>query len=175
LEQSAGRDTKYRILSLFNPIKYAADAYQQTQGRSAIGAGEIWGYGLFQGPITQGPVSLLPEKQNDMIFAVAGEGLGFVGCMLILVIFIALFVRIIIDSKKSKDSMGSLICIGIFVSFAVQMIVNIGAVLLLFPITGISLPFFSSGGSSIVACFMAIGIVLAVYMHRNNSMFARNS
>ena len=167
-----GATQRDRILSLFNPIKYATDAYQQTQGTKAIGAGELLGYGLFHGPITQGPASFLPEKQNDMIFAVAGEELGFLGCIIILAIFVVLFFELIQDSKKSKDSMGSMICFGVFASFAIQMSINIAAVLMVFPITGISLPFYSSGGSSIVACFMAIGVVLSVYMHRSNSLFS---
>jgi rod shape determining protein RodA len=166
-----GATQKNRILSLFNPVKYAADAYQQTQGRVAIGSGKIFGYGLFNGPMTQGATYLLPEKQNDMIFAVAGEELGFIGCLLIIIIFIILFIKIILISKKSKDNLGAMMCIGIFASFSVQMIINIGAALVIFPITGISLPFFSSGGSSIVSCFLAIGIVLSVYMHRNDSLF----
>lgn len=169
-----GATQKNRILALFDPVKYATDAYQQTQGRLAIGSGELFGYGLFHGPITQGPSYLLPEKQNDMIFAVAGEELGVVGCLLILVIFVLLLIRILGDARKAKDSMGAVVCIGIFASFAVQMAVNISAALMIFPITGISLPFFSSGGSSIVSCFVAIGLVLSVYMHRNTQLFAEN-
>jgi rod shape determining protein RodA len=79
-----GATQRLRILALFDPAKYASEAYQQVQGRTAIGSGEIFGYGLFKGPVTQGLASLLPEKQNDMIFAVAGEELGFIGCVLIL-------------------------------------------------------------------------------------------
>jgi rod shape determining protein RodA len=167
-----GATQKNRILSLFNPIKYAADAYQQTQGRAAISSGEIFGYGLFKGPMTQGIASLLPEKQNDMIFAVAGEELGLIGCVLIVIIFSIIFIRIILNSRAAKDSLGSMMCIGIFASISVQMVINIGAALMLFPITGISLPFFSSGASSIISCFLSIGIVLSVYMHRNDLLFA---
>jgi rod shape determining protein RodA len=122
--------------------------------------------------MTQGIASLLPEKQNDMIFAVAGEELGLIGCVLIVIIFSIIFIRIILNSRAAKDSLGSMMCIGIFASISVQMVINIGAALMLFPITGISLPFFSSGASSIISCFLSIGIVLSVYMHRNDLLFA---
>ncbi len=167
-----GATQKNRILALFDPSKYPQDAYQQTQGLKAIGSGEIFGYGLFNGPITQGSAYLLPEKQNDMIFAVAGEELGLLGCLLILIIIAVFLIRIIIAAKKSKDGLGAIICIGIFASFAVQMLINIGAALMLFPITGISLPFFSSGGSSVVSCYLAVGVVLSVYMHQSDTIFS---
>jgi rod shape determining protein RodA len=173
-EKVLGTTQKNRILSLFDPIKYAADAYQQTQGRITLGSGGLFGYGLFNDSITQGSASLLPEKQNDMIFAVAGQELGLIGCIAILIIFTMLLIRIILISRKSKDNLGAIICIGIFASFSVQMMVNIGAVLVIFPITGISLPFFSSGGSSIVSCFLAIGLVLSVYMNRSDLLFTGN-
>lgn len=167
-----GATQKNRILALFNPIKYSTDAYQQTQGRLAIGSGGLFGEGLFHGQITQGLTSQLPEKQNDMIFAVAGEELGFVGCLLILFILLFFLIRLLQDARKAKDPMGFIICIGVFSSFAVQIAVNIGAALMLLPITGISLPFFSYGGSSIVSCFAAVGIALSVYMHRSTSIFS---
>jgi rod shape determining protein RodA len=166
---------RMRIMSLFDPTnaKYSYYAQQQISGRSAIGSGEIWGYGLFHGPKTQSSLTsgLLPERQNDMIFAVAGEELGFVGCVLILVIFIILLVKLISDARKSKDTLGAMICIGIFSSFAVQMMINLGMVLVVLPVIGISLPFFSSGGSSLLSSFFAVGMALSVYMHRKNSMF----
>jgi rod shape determining protein RodA len=167
-----GATQRLRILALFNPIKYASDAYQQVQGRLAIGSGGLYGYGLFKGPETQGPASLLPEKQNDMIFSVAGEELGFIGCMLILVIFTLLLLRLIQIARNSKDSLGSMIVIGIFASFAVQMMINVGMVLMVLPVIGISLPFFSSGGSSVTSCFFAVGIALSVHMQQNGALFS---
>jgi rod shape determining protein RodA len=164
-----------RIMSLFDPNNplYSRYADQQISGRSAIGSGELWGYGLFHGPKTQSAiVGLLPEKQNDMIFAVTGEELGFIGCMLVLVIFVVLLVRLIMNANKARDSLGSIICVGIFASFAVQMMINLGMVLMVMPVIGISLPFFSSGGSSTLSSYFAVGVVLSVYMHRKNSMFS---
>lgn len=167
-----GATQKNRILALFDPVKYANDAYQQMQGRMAIGSGELFGYGFFHGSLSQGPAYLLPEKQNDMIFAVAGEELGLVGCMLILLIFLILLACILRDARRAKDRLGAIMCIGAFASFFVQMAVNIGAALMVFPITGISLPFFSSGGSSIVSGFIMVGVVLSVSMHRSTQIFS---
>jgi rod shape determining protein RodA len=165
-----------RIMSLLDPTNplYSKYAAQQIDGQKAIGSGEIWGYGLFHGPKTQSPLTsgLLPERQNDMIFAVTGEELGFIGCMLVLVIFVVLLVRLILDARKARDSLGAIICVGIFASFAVQMMINLGMVLMVMPVIGISLPFFSSGGSSTLSSYFAVGVVLSVYMHRKTSMFA---
>jgi rod shape determining protein RodA len=163
-----------RILVLFDPTKYAGStALQQLSARSAIGSGELWGYGIFNGPRTQSTASsMLPERQNDMIFAVAGEEFGFIGCILILLIFITLLILIISKVRTSKDSLGAMICVGIFSSFAVQMVINIGMVLMLLPVIGISLPLFSSGGSSVLSSFFAVGVVLSVHMHRKKPLFS---
>jgi rod shape determining protein RodA len=163
-----------RIMALFDPNHYSFYAAQQLSGRSAIGSGELWGYGLFHGPKTQSPLTsgLLPERQNDMIFAVTGEELGFIGCMLVLIIFVVLLVRMIMNARKARDTLGSIMCVGIFASFAVQMMINLGMVLMVMPVIGISLPFFSSGGSSTLSSYFAVGVVLSVYMHRKNSMFS---
>lgn len=166
-----GATQRLRILALFDPVKYSSEAYQQIQGRMAIGSREILGYGLFKGPITQEAASMLPEKQNDMIFAVAGEELGFIGCILVFAIFVVLLIRLLYIARNSKDSLGAMICIGIFASFAVQMIINVGMVLMMLPVIGISLPFFSSGGSSVTSCFFAVGLALSVYMHRSENLF----
>lgn len=110
-----------------------------------------------------------------MIFAVTGEELGFIGCLLILALFFVLLMRILGDARKAKDGMGAIICVGVFASFLVQMAVNISAALMVFPITGISLPFFSSGGSSVVSGFLGVGVVLSVYMHRSTQLFAEKN
>lgn len=168
-----GDTQRHRILALFDPesTDLIDIARQQLSGVSALGSGELFGFGLFHGPRTQGKLSL-PERQNDMIFAVVGEELGFVGCVLVLLIFIVLLYRLLHDARQARDGMGSMICIGIFSAFAVQMMINIGMVLMLLPVIGISLPFFSSGGSSMVSSYMAVGVALSVYMHRKTEIFA---
>lgn len=170
-----GSEQQKRILALFDPTnsKNADVMYQQNQAVSALASGKIWGYGLFKGPKTQSTVTAaLSERQNDMIFAVAGEELGFIGCLAIILILSVLLIRFIIDAGHSKDAMGSMICIGAFSAFAVQILVNIGMVLRLLPVVGLTLPFFSSGGSSAVSSFILVGLVLSVYMHRKDLMFA---
>ena len=107
-----------------------------------------------------------------MIFSVAGEELGLIGCIAILFILTVILIRFIIDAGHSKDEMGSMICIGVFCIFAIQIIVNIGMVLRVLPVIGLTLPFFSYGGTSALSSFLAIGLVLSVYMHRQDLMFA---
>jgi len=170
-----GKTQQNRILALFDPTNpnNAKDMFQQNQGIAALSSGEIWGYGLFHGPKTQSPYSsALTERQNDMIFAVAGEELGLVGCIAIILILTVILVRFIVVASHSKDGMGSMICIGAFSMFSLQIIVNIGMCLRILPVVGLTLPFFSSGGSSAVSSFLAIGLVLSVYMHRKDLMFA---
>lgn len=171
----AGSTQQNRILALFDPTnaKYIQEMYQQNQGVAAISSGEIWGYGLFKGPITQSlSASSLPERYNDMIFAVVGEELGLIGCIAVLLILSVMLVRFLIDAGHSKDVMGSMMCVGIFSTFAIQIIVNIGMVLRLLPVVGLALPLYSYGGSSVLSSFIAIGVVLSVYMHRKDLMFA---
>lgn len=172
-----GATQKNRILALFDPNSYPTTAQQQQQAQKAIGSGGMWGYGLFHGPKTQSALTsgLLPERQNDMIFAVAGEELGFIGCLAIFLLVLFLLGRILSDSHRAKDSLGAMICLGIFSSFAVQVIINLGMALMLLPVIGIALPFFSSGGSSIVSSLWAVGMVLSVYMHRKTSLFAQEN
>jgi rod shape determining protein RodA len=167
------RQTK-RILALFNPDAYPKQAWQQAQGKSAIASGELWGYGLFNGPKTQSSIAsgALPEKQNDMIFAVIGEELGFIGCLLIIILLVALLMKILLTARSSKDIMGSVICIGVFSSFAIQIISNIGMCLNLMPVIGLTLPFLSSGGSSLLSAFMLVGLVLSVYNNRSDLLFS---
>ncbi|ADU27232.1 FtsW/RodA/SpoVE family cell cycle protein [Ethanoligenens harbinense] len=170
-----GNTQRHRILALFDPENSSLKdvSLQQLYGRSAIGSGELWGYGLFHGPRTQSPISgQLPERQNDMIFAVAGEELGFIGCIVILLLFLVLLVRLLRYVRMSKDPAGSMICIGVFSAFAMQIFINVGMVLMVLPVIGITLPFFSAGGSSMIASYWLIGLALSVYIHRKNEIFA---
>lgn len=161
-----------RILALFDPTntKYASYAYQQTKSVAAIGSGEVWGYGLLNGPMTQ--KSLIPEKQNDMIFAVTGEELGFVGCMLVIIVLTVLLVKILFAARRSKDMLGAEICIGVFACFAIQVVLNIGMCLFLVPVIGLTLPFMSYGGTSILSSFLAVGLVLSVAKKESTMLFA---
>lgn len=170
-----GNTQRNRILALFDPTnpKYARQMFQQNQGISALASGEIWGYGLLKGPKTQSLYSsTLPERQNDMIFTVAGEELGFIGCIAIILVLAIILMRIIIDAALAKDEMGTMICVGAFAAFAIQIMINIGMCLRVLPVVGLALPFFSSGGTTTVSSFMTAGIVMSVFTHRKNLLFA---
>jgi rod shape determining protein RodA len=139
---------------------------QQIQGRISIGSGQLWGRGLFKSPrVNKG---LVPVQQSDFIFSVAGEQLGFVGCTLIMLLLALLFFKTLRIARKSTDVLGSSICFGFFGMIAAQTLFNLGMCLNLLPVMGVTLPFFSAGGSSSACLYLGFGLVLNVYMHRVN-------
>ena len=135
------------------------DGYQILQSLYALGSGGMWGLGLGQ---SRQKHLFLPEPQNDFIFAIICEELGFVGGALILVIFAAFVVRGYYIALRARDNFGSLLVAGFTTQVALQIILNIGVVTGLLPVTGASLPFFSSGGTSLVILFAELGVVLSV-------------
>ncbi len=154
-----------RILIVFNPESdLLGNGWQQWRGRIAIGSGGLTGYGFLQGPRIQS--GNVPKAYNDFIFATAGEELGFFGCMAVLILLCALCLRILRVARLSRDKMGAMICTGVFAMFSIQTIINIGMCLSLLPVIGITLPFFSAGGTSLVSLFIGIGLILSVYIHR---------
>ena len=156
---------KERFLALFNPSAYPDTFFQQMRGEMAIGSGGWVGQGLFEGPYVQG--NKIPFGYNDFIFASAGEELGFLGCMAIMLLLAALCIRILRVSTLSRDKAGMVMCVGVFGMFAAQTILNLGMCLNLLPVIGVTLPFFSAGGTSIACLFLGIGLVLCVYKNRN--------
>lgn len=139
---------------------------QQLQGQLSIGSGEFWGRGLFNGPrVTR---SNVPLQWSDFIFSVAGEELGFIGCTLILILLLLYLIRVLHDAHKSCDDMGTYICFGFFGMIASQAIFNLGMCLNLLPVMGVTLPFFSAGGSSAMCLYFGFGLVQNVFMHRND-------
>ena len=160
-------DQRMRILVLFDrTLDPQGVGYQQNMSEISIGSGQMWGQGL-----SLGHYETLPEIQNDFIFAFIGETLGFVGCLMVLLILGLICIRIIMVSYRSKDELGSLICIGVCAMILAQTVINIGMCLRLLPVIGITLPFFSSGGSSALSLYLALGLVLSVYSHRRTSLF----
>ena len=158
---------KLRFIALFNlddPDIQMGDGYQQYQGMISIGSGRFNGQGLFHG--SRVADSSVPFQQSDYIFSVAGEELGFVGCSLILLLLFLLMVKIIHVAHSSRDDMGKYICFGYFGIIALQSISNLGMCLALLPIMGVTLPFFSAGGSSAACMYFGIGLVQSVYMRR---------
>ena len=154
---------KNRILALIYPELYPNEIYQQMQGINAMGAGGFTGQGLFHGAYTQAGV--IPEGKNDMIFSVIGEELGLVGCTAALLILVLISLRMVSVGKKSIEQSTNLICCGMAAMIAGQMLINIGMCLKLLPVVGITLPFFSSGGSSNLCVYIGIGLVLSIYRH----------
>lgn len=138
--------------------------YQQLQGLNAIGSGGLFGEGYLHGTYTQ--AGLPPKSYNDFIFTVAGNEFGLVGCIAVILILVAIIVKVMIIGMQSKDIQGKVICFGVFGMFASQIMINIGMVLSLLPVIGVTLPFFSAGGSSLVMLYVSIGLVLSVYKNR---------
>ena len=136
--------------------------YQQRRGMLALGSGGLFGQGLFHGIQTQGNTGSLPARQTDFIFCVCGEELGLAGCLLIIVLEFMLVYRCFRTARLAKSSMDALICIGFGSMLIFQTVENIGMCLFVMPVIGLTLPFFSYGGSSIVSLFAALGMVSGV-------------
>ena len=134
--------------------------WQTDNSVKAITTGGFTGQGLGKGRLTQ--AGIIPEQRTDFIFSAAGEELGFVGCLLIVLLLVIIIVRCVYVGVKSNNSLGLLVCTGIAAMLIAQMIENIGMNLGLLPVIGITLPFFSYGGSSIVTCLAAMGIVSGI-------------
>ncbi|MFP4168389.1 MAG: rod shape-determining protein RodA [Desulfonatronovibrionaceae bacterium] len=156
---------KKRILTFLNPENDPLGAgYHIIQSKIAIGSGGFWGKGFLEG--SQSQLRFLPEKHTDFAFAVFSEEWGFVGAMLLLILFCSLLYQIFRVSLESKDDFGRYLCIGVFFYFFWQIVVNIGMVLGLMPVVGMPLPFISYGGSASVVNFCLVGLVLNVSMRR---------
>jgi rod shape determining protein RodA len=134
--------------------------YHVIQSQVAIGSGGWFGKGFLDG--TQKRLAFLPAQHTDFIFAVVGEELGFVGVTLALALFLALFLRVVRIATRAVDPFSSLVAFGLFASWFVHVLVNVGMTLNLMPITGIPLPFFSYGGSFMLASWLAIGVLMRI-------------
>jgi rod shape determining protein RodA len=139
-------------------------AYNLNQSKIAIGAGGLTGRGLFEG--TQTNLSYVPEQHTDFIFTVVGEELGLVGGAALLVVFGLMVWRIWRAAALAKDLSGTLMCVGVLSMLMFQIFENVGMTMGIMPVTGIPLPFMSAGGSSTIAAFAAIGLVINVHMRR---------
>ena len=139
--------------------------FQQYRGRMALANGGFWGQGLFQGSLTQSEG--VPEGQNDFIFVSIGEELGFIGCMLVLILLAAIALRAIRIARNCNKNSGKIMCVGFFGMMLAQIIMNIGMCVALLPVIGVTLPFFSAGGTSLMCMYLGVGLVLSVYKHRN--------
>jgi rod shape determining protein RodA len=156
---------KERLTLFLHPEKNPlGGGYQLIQSRIAIGSGELWGKGLYQGTQTQ--LNFIPEQHTDFIFSAVGEELGFIGSMGVLIVIWLICLRLVIIACRAKENFGSLIAIGVLSMIAFQTIINIGMTVGLAPITGIPLPWMSYGRSSLLTNFIALGLVESIANYR---------
>ncbi len=152
---------KKRIDAFLNPNDPLLPGfYQVWHSKIAIGSGGLFGKGLFQG--TQKELKFLPVRDSDFIYSVIVEEWGFLGGALLILIYAFFLIRIFLIASKAKDLFGSLIVTGILAMFFFQIFENIGMTMGIMPVTGITLPFISAGGSSIITNMTAVGLVLNV-------------
>ena len=154
-----------RLTSFVNPEgadpKYV---YNVNQAQIAIGSGQLFGKGLFEG--TQTKLAYVPENQTDFIFTVVGEETGFAGAAAVLGLFVLLLWRAIRIAAMSRDAFGTLIAGGVIAVFAFQVFINVGMAIGIMPVTGLPLPFVSYGGTSLIGSYLMIGLLLNIHMRR---------
>lgn len=153
-----------RLTAFLDTTSQGQASYNLDESKIAISSGGVAGKGLFHAPLTN--LSYVPEQQTDFIWTAVGEQLGLVGCVLLLSLFVLIVWRTWRAASTARDITGTLICVGVLAMFVFQIFENIGMTMGIMPITGIPLPFMSYGGSAIVACFAAVGLVLNVQMRR---------
>ena len=152
-----------RILAFINPEKYADLDLQQKNSEMAIGSGQLYGKGLFNDTaISVKNGNFLSEEHTDFIFSVIGEELGFVGCMIVLLLYLWFIYECLRMAGKARDMSGKLICTGMAALVGFQAFTNIAVATGVFPNTGLPLPFISYGVSSLVSLYIGVGLVLNV-------------
>ncbi|MBQ7605253.1 MAG: rod shape-determining protein RodA [Firmicutes bacterium] len=161
---------KDRIDAFMHPDNLSLPGnYQVFQSKIAIGSGGLFGKGLFQG--TQKGLDFLPVQKSDFIFSVICEELGLIGGLILIILFTIFLYRMAVIAKNSIDLYGALIAVGFIGSFGFQIFENIAMSMGIMPVTGITLPFISSGGSSILSSLIGLGLVLSVGMRSKSINF----
>ena len=168
-------DQKARVFALLFPSEedYLGVLWQQSRGRAAMANGGLFGRGLFGGPLVQ--TGSIPEGYNDFIFCSIGEEFGMLGCILVIALLCLICWRILKIGLSTKDKAGLVMCVGVFAMIAAQTLINIGMNLSLLPVIGITLPFFSAGGTSLLSLMLAIGLVVNVHMHKTTGLYLRDN
>ncbi len=160
-------DQRSRIINMFNINADIQNAgYQQYRGRVALANGGFAGQGYMNGELTQ--LGGIPEGYNDFIFASIGEELGFLGCLTVLILLCAIALRALMVGRQCHKKAGTFMCVGFFSMMLVHIIINVGMNISILPVIGITLPFFSAGGTSLLCLFVGVGLLLSVYSHRNS-------
>lgn len=154
-----------RLVSFLDPDRDPqGTGYQLIQSQIAVGAGGMFGKGVTKGTQTQ--LRFLPVSQKDFIFAALAEEHGFVGVVIVLSLFFVMIMRIVQNAQTAPDPVGMYICMGVASLLLFHVVVNVGMVAGLMPVTGIPLPFLSAGGSSVWSSFLALGLVNNVRLRR---------
>ena len=157
---------KDRVLTFFNPERDPlGNGYHIMQSKIALGSGGIFGKGYMEG--TQSHLNFLPEMQTDFIFTMLGEEFGFIGTLLLLLIYAALIMISIRLALKSRSLFSKYLSLGVCNVFFIYVFVNIGMVTGLLPVVGVPLPFISYGGSSMLAVMFGFGLLMNCYINRN--------
>ena len=158
---------KRRVMVLLNPgIDPKGSGWHIIQSTIAVGSGSLFGEGFMEGTQTQ--LEFLPEHTTDFIFSVLAEEWGFIGCSLVLTLYIFFLYRILYIAQRARDLLGTLIIIGVGSKFLFHVMVNVGMVLGLMPVVGIPLPLFSYGGSSILSSMFGVGLILGQGIRRRS-------
>lgn len=161
---------RIRIDAYLNPEDLTLPGnYHVMQSKITIGSGLATGRGIFKGVYHR--YDYLPVQETDFIFAVISEETGFVGGAAVIGLYLVMLLKMMRISKKAKDNYGSLLAIGVTFMFAFQIIENIGMTMGIMPVTGITLPFLSYGGSSIITSMVAIGLLMNVYARRKRGSY----
>jgi rod shape determining protein RodA len=156
---------KTRIKIFLNPrLDPLKSGYNAIQSRIAVGSGGLWGQGWLHGPQTH--LRFLPERHTDFIFCVLGEETGFLGCILVMVLYATIIFNGLLIAEQSRDEFGRLVAVGVTALLASHVIINIGMTIGLLPITGIPLPLMSYGGSSLVSTLIGLGILESICARR---------
>ncbi|HEX9024811.1 MAG TPA: rod shape-determining protein RodA [Geobacteraceae bacterium] len=156
---------KNRILDFINPERDPlGSGYHIIQSKIAVGSGGIIGKGFLNG--TQSHLRFLPEQHTDFAFSVFAEEWGFIGCLLILLLYLILILWGLHIAGRCNDRFGSLMAVGVTAMLFWHIIINMGMVIGLFPVVGVPLPFFSYGGTSMITSMVGMGILLSVSMRR---------
>jgi rod shape determining protein RodA len=159
---------KQRILAFFNPATDTQGAgFQLYQSQIAVGSGGLLGKGLTNG--SQNLASLLPVQESDFVAAIYLEELGFIGAMILLILFAALLWRLLVSGWRSKDPFGMMFASGLASMILFQLVVNLGMVIGIMPITGIPLPFISHGGASLISLAVGLGIVQSINIRQTRA------
>ena len=159
-----------RLTSFINPESDPqGSGWNVRQAMIAVGSGQFFGKGLFRG--TQGRLGYLPENHTDFIFAVLSEELGFIGAFGVLFLFFTIIWRGMKIALHAKDRAGAIIATGVLAMFLFHILENIGMNIGIMPITGIPLPFISSGGSSMISSLVAVGLLLNIWARHQRIMF----